>query len=796
MSTATPPNLSKADNAVTSPMEAVDWQPFISPEPPHPPRFVSLRWRLLMPIAITVMVLSMVSAYLVSYSLVAGLDEDDLADVRNNSESVAAQLDEIGSLHQRELFRLSNTGGVRENIATRNAARLQTLIEPNALLANLDLIIVADTSGEEIITLQQIAFNDGTQDYVVLDSSPETTLPFLSNAVTQSEVTSSLITFEDHLFVLSTTPVLNSDNAIVGTLTVGTKVADALQAIEQRDDVSLGIYDALGRTILSDVAGDDTISAGIAQQIIQDPNTTIIETQFANDQRYQIAYIPLIINQSLLGVVSMSQPATTAAASMAQHIIGLTAALIMAAVVTVGYRTVAQYVERIEIVRDTAIALAEGRSKARSNLAESDEIGQLATALDRYADAMHHRTTALTQRLQSQRRESNRLQSVLESLADGLVILDPAGRMLLANSAAKKLLGQAETADLSRLLDTVTDTLGPLIAPGIHTVGAPTRIAHESKVLQAQAAAVISDAGRRLGLLVTLRDISDEVRREQRYEQLLGELAQEVQVPISFAAQDAALAAAERNAEPTALLNFAREIARNARSLQRIIGELRDLQTFSPEDVERVQQPILVSELLWQLAAQWKPVASAAGQTLQVQIPDKNYYTLGDHRRLQWALGNLIDNAIKYGRVGGVIRLESIEVQDGQTAHLTLVDQGVGINEQDLPHVFKRFFRGQPTTADGIAIHQPGTGQGLYLTKRVIEAHDGDISLESVAEEGTTVHVWLPLTADVSFPGMVELFAAPATAPTPQTNTQTNTREYSLVPRVLKRLANRNQPDD
>lgn len=783
------------DNAVTSPVEAIQVQQS-NPNPDTPsPIFVSLRWRLLLPITIAVMVLAMVIAYLISYSLVTGLDEGDLDDMRRSSNTVSTELTALGELHQQELFRLSNTGGVRENIATQNASRLQSLIEPNALLADLELVIITDQTGTEIITLQQLGFADGSVDYVVLNSTPESTLPFLPTVLSGSTPTvSNLISFENALYVVSATAVQDANGTIIGSMTVGTKLADVLAAIETRDDLSLGVYDALGRPILSDTASDDTISSGIAQEIVQNPQTTIIETRVIAGQRYHLAYVPLLVNQSLLGVVSITQTATTAAAGMAQHIIGLSAALVMAGVITVGYHVIAKHIKRIEAVRNTATALADGDSKARTNMPATDEIGQLATALDRYADVMQHRTTALTERLQSQRRESNRLQSVLESLADGLVILDPAGRMLMANSAAKQLLGESENADLTKLLDTITDTLGPLIAPGIHTVGESTRIAHEGKVLQAQAAAVINDSHRRLGLLVTLRDISDEVRREQRYEQLLGELAQEVQLPISYAAQDAALAAAERNAEPTTLLNFAREIARNARSLQRIIGELRDLQTFSPEDVERVQQPILVSELLWQLAAQWKPVAKAAGHNLHVQIPDKNYFVLGDHRRLQWAVGNLIDNAIKYSQAGNSIEVQSAEVQDGQTAHITVADRGVGIAESELPHVFKRFFRGQPITTDGSVIHQPGTGQGLYLAKRVIEAHDGDISLESMVGEGTIVHVWLPLTADIAFPEVAELFATP-TAPTPP-QAQSNTREYSLVPRVLKRLANRDKHDN
>ncbi|PJF37923.1 MAG: hypothetical protein CUN55_19615, partial [Phototrophicales bacterium] len=133
----------------------------IEPSPQSPSsettrQFISLRWRILMPIAVAAMILSMVGAYLVSYSLVGELDEQDLLEVRDNSDSVAEAFTELGVLHQQELFRMSNTGGVRENIITQNATRLQSLIEPNALLADLDFLVITDATGKEIIALQQI----------------------------------------------------------------------------------------------------------------------------------------------------------------------------------------------------------------------------------------------------------------------------------------------------------------------------------------------------------------------------------------------------------------------------------------------------------------------------------------------------------------------------------------------------------------------------------------------------------------------------------------------------------------
>jgi signal transduction histidine kinase len=95
-----------------------------------------------------------------------------------------------------------------------------------------------------------------------------------------------------------------------------------------------------------------------------------------------------------------------------------------------------------------------------------------------------------------------------------------------------------------------------------------------------------------------------------------------------------------------------------------------------------------------------------------------------------------------------------------------MMDEGVGILPDNLPQVFQRFYRGQPTLPDGSIISQPGTGQGLFLTRKVLHAHGGEITVESAPQRGTTVHLWLPMTASVTLE-MPEEITSSFAAPTP-----------------------------
>lgn len=179
--------------------------------------------------------------------------------------------------------------------------------------------------------------------------------------------------------------------------------------------------------------------------------------------------------------------------------------------------------------------------------------------------------------------------------------------------------------------------------------------------------------------------------------------------------------------------------------------ELRELNALSLQQLaERGQRPINLDTLVWSVANEWRQVAQASNLTLHVVIGRGGLLVLGNEHRLRWAIGNLVDNAVKYTPPGGDITLEIRgETPDGK-AHLRIRDNGVGIAPDELPFVFERFYRGNPVASSGRPLHVPGTGQGLSSARQIIEAHGGQIGIKSKLNVGTAVDFTLPLTAPVS----------------------------------------------
>ena len=177
-----------------------------------------------------------------------------------------------------------------------------------------------------------------------------------------------------------------------------------------------------------------------------------------------------------------------------------------------------------------------------------------------------------------------------------------------------------------------------------------------------------------------------------------------------------------------------------------MIVEMREVNAeIDAEAVKAAQRLLSLETLIYAIANEWRPAAGAANIELRVEIERSGLTILGDERRLRWAFGNIVDNSIKYTPPGGIITLE-VKGEDNLMARLRLRDNGAGINPEELPYIFTRFYRGNPVAKNGRPLRVPGTGQGLTSSKTIIEAHGGAITVRSVQGIGTAVYIALPLT--------------------------------------------------
>ncbi|MDX2163122.1 MAG: ATP-binding protein [bacterium] len=430
---------------------------------------------------------------------------------------------------------------------------------------------------------------------------------------------------------------------------------------------------------------------------------------------------------------------------------GLILASAAAGVVITTFIVINWLIVRVNRITAAAEALTSGDMTARTGMPATDEISRMGYALDAYADAVQARQDELRVTLRRQRREIAHLNGVLEALHDGVIVQDLSGQVTLINETAKNLLAlpgsvrsAVEDGNLEALTQAVTDTLGTAIAPGLVALGEPRRIdlnaetPDGARTVSVQAAAIVSLNNQRVGTVFVLRDVTDESRRERARETLLTRITDEIGAPLEVNAGEAVRSAAHGMAE------FAREMQRHAVGLQKMLVEMRELTATNTRTITQTDRQLNLDKLVYTLINEWRSTANAANIALDAHIERSGLQVMGDERRLRWAVGNLIDNAIKYTPPGGKVVLE-VKGEDRGMARLRIRDNGAGIAAEELPLVFNRFYRGNPITAAGRTIRVPGSGQGLSVAKEIIEAHGGMITIKSTPQVGTAVYFTLPI---------------------------------------------------
>jgi signal transduction histidine kinase len=186
-------------------------------------------------------------------------------------------------------------------------------------------------------------------------------------------------------------------------------------------------------------------------------------------------------------------------------------------------------------------------------------------------------------------------------------------------------------------------------------------------------------------------------------------------------------------------------IERHSERMNGLVDDLLDMARFESGTIVIDPRPVPLARLVLETADDRRPAAEVKQLTMTVDVP-RYLPVYADPVRLRQVLDNLVSNAIKYTPAGGTISISGHPAPGGPrpVAVLSVTDSGIGIPQEQYPHLFERFFRASNAVAEGIK----GTGLGLAITKAIIDAHEGTITAEPAgADGGTTFTLVLPSTA-------------------------------------------------
>jgi two-component system phosphate regulon sensor histidine kinase PhoR len=394
------------------------------------------------------------------------------------------------------------------------------------------------------------------------------------------------------------------------------------------------------------------------------------------------------------------------------------------------------FTRRIRRLQTFADGLLGARSFEVLERDSDDELGALAASLSGTAKQLHELVEKLS--LESARREA-----ILASMVEGVLAVDNELQVTFCNASFAEAVGARLPVPerlpvLSLVRDpTFLDLLSRVIVTHESIKQRLQLAAADGRSFEVQAAPLALRSRR--GAIAILHDITDLERLERIRKDFVANVSHELRTPLTAirgyaeTLLDGALEDEENNRK------FLEVIRAHAIRLNNIASDLLVLSELESGQTAAAAEPVPIQAAIEAAVRTVESEARVRGVTVHRGVLDGGH-VLGHKIRLEQAFVNLLDNAVKFNRTGGEVRIETARTDDGK-AKITIADTGIGIPSEDLPRIFERFYRVDKARSREVG----GTGLGLSIVKHVIERMNGCVAVESELGKGSVFTITLPL---------------------------------------------------
>jgi two-component system phosphate regulon sensor histidine kinase PhoR len=338
------------------------------------------------------------------------------------------------------------------------------------------------------------------------------------------------------------------------------------------------------------------------------------------------------------------------------------------------------------------------------------------------------------------KRESG-MQTIFSAMQDALLVVDSNRQVILTNQMFRNLFDAPEIPLGTPLLEIVRDpTFDRLLTDAFRGDG-PVRcelVLDESQI-ELHAVATKNEAGEITGALVLFHDITELKKMDQVRRDFVANVSHELRTPLSILRGYIETLLDSPKTPYEELTRILRVMERHSDRLELLVEDLLTLAELESGNTNLQMGTVDLSTFLAEIVRDWERKVKSRQLNIIVDVAPELSPICVDPTRLQEALYNLLDNAVKYSRERGEIRLSAR--QHDHKIELIVSDQGIGIAKEDLPRIFERFYRADKARSpDKVR----GTGLGLAIVKHIAQLHGGRVEADSELGKGTTIRVILP----------------------------------------------------
>jgi len=402
----------------------------------------------------------------------------------------------------------------------------------------------------------------------------------------------------------------------------------------------------------------------------------------------------------------------------------------------------------LEKIKTLSRRYAKGELSARTTVQSPQELSELSSTMQEMASLLKNKMEEVAS-------DKNQLETILENLSEGLLLLDASLVIQVANHEALALLCESGQPDLvGKRLDHIISSTEVLrmcssciedgkshsmtIAQYGHLFGETAVVVgkRKARTLKILASAVVS-SDKPEGVVLSINDMTELRRLENIRKEFVANVSHELKTPItSIAGFSEALLESPQQED---LQRFLRIINRQAIHMQHIVEDLLLLSRLEQHNASPIKTWSTASQILEEVEEQCRYRFEEKGSTLTtILINPENLELFVNGMLIVQALTNLVINALTYSDPGSEVVL-TLKLDD-KAALFTVKDTGIGIPKEDWQRIFERFYRVDASRSRS----QGGTGLGLSIVKHIVAVHTGVVSVESTLGKGSTFTIELP----------------------------------------------------
>lgn len=385
---------------------------------------------------------------------------------------------------------------------------------------------------------------------------------------------------------------------------------------------------------------------------------------------------------------------------------------------------ISRITEPLIALKNSAFSTARGKYN-KLKVTSRDEIGELTLAFNKMNDNINNTISELTH-------EKNLRENVFSSLSNGILYLNKNAELIYTNQTGKKYYDIFDASNSSGYFASLVKSVVEDRSPHLE------RLDINNKHLQLAMSPVTSN-GQINGVTVLVRDITVEINNEKMRSEFISNVSHELKTPMVMLSGYSEALLDDIVTDPKEVKEMIAIIKDESDRMNKLVNELLIIARMDSDEVQYNIEEQDLKPLINKLIHRYEFDLKDKATRLIVETDDEPFVFPFDADKLNQVLTNIIDNAIRYTKDEDTITISLNKSQD-DTVEISIEDTGTGIKEENLQHIFDRFYKEDEARTRG----KHGTGLGLYIVKNIIEKHGGSISVESEYGEGTKFIIKLP----------------------------------------------------